>query len=151
GRRDLQLLKEDIGHVDIVMLAGVHQGLTNPEPTGQGPHDRGHFHEIGASPYHMENVHNSFCLTRTMMNFLSGKMLLRTGAPALHLSFLRGLFAGGEGGQLYFLKFAPGDERGPALRHAFNDRRPSRYVSFVLSPCPCPPQVRPAITPQSLE
>src|SRR5947209_15112986 len=52
------------------MLTGVHEGLAHATMTGQGSHDRGNFHEIGTSTYDVENVHDSFCLTLIMFDFL---------------------------------------------------------------------------------
>ncbi len=55
--RHRELLKEDIGHVEVVMLAGVNQRLPHMIVLTEGLNDRRGFHEVRPRSDYMDNVH----------------------------------------------------------------------------------------------
>jgi hypothetical protein len=50
-------LKENIGHVGVVVLAGVDYGLPNSAPFLERAQNRRKFHEIRPGTYDMKDVH----------------------------------------------------------------------------------------------
>ena len=57
GSRHRELLKEDIGHVEVVMLAGVNQRLPHMIVLTDGLNDRRGFHKVRPRSDYMDNVH----------------------------------------------------------------------------------------------
>ncbi len=57
-RRHLQLGEEDVGHIGVVVLAGVHQSLFDPAQVSESAqHGRG-FHKVRARADHVKDVHD---------------------------------------------------------------------------------------------
>ncbi len=57
GRRYLQLLKEDIRHIDVIVLTGMDEGLSYIRVLLQGVQDWSDLHEVRARSYNMKYVH----------------------------------------------------------------------------------------------
>jgi hypothetical protein len=57
GSRYAQLLKEHIGHIDVVMLPGVDEGLRDILPILEGVQDRSDLHEVRASSNDVKYFH----------------------------------------------------------------------------------------------
>ena len=57
GSRYPQLLKEHIGHIGVVVLTGVNEGLRHTLPSLQGTQDRSDLHEVRPSSNDVKYVH----------------------------------------------------------------------------------------------
>src|SRR5581483_2004322 len=57
--RNAKLLKEDVRHIYVVMLPGVHQQLPDWAVFLQLAKQRSGFHEIGTRPNYVQNKHGS--------------------------------------------------------------------------------------------
>jgi hypothetical protein len=51
------LLEEHVGHIDVVVLTGVDEGLHHILPALQGIQDGSDLHEVGTSPNNVKYVH----------------------------------------------------------------------------------------------
>jgi hypothetical protein len=57
GRRDVELLEEHIRHIDVIVLAGVDEGLGHICVVFQGVQDGDDLHEVGARSDDVKYVH----------------------------------------------------------------------------------------------
>jgi hypothetical protein len=60
GIWDLQLRKEDIRQILVIVLAGMHKRLAHPGPRPQGMPYRRRLHEIWAGTDYVEDVHGVY-------------------------------------------------------------------------------------------
>jgi hypothetical protein len=56
-RRNVQFAEEDLGHVDVIVLSGMDDGLTDSSVRRQCAHYRRRLHKIGPRAYYLKNVH----------------------------------------------------------------------------------------------
>jgi hypothetical protein len=57
--REAQVREHLGGHARVVVLARVHDPLVDAATRLERADDRRHLHEVGASPYDLENLHHS--------------------------------------------------------------------------------------------
>ena len=57
GSRNPQLLKEHMGHIYVVVLTGMNEGLRHTLPSLQGTQDRSDLHEVRPSSNDVKYVH----------------------------------------------------------------------------------------------
>ena len=53
-RRQAQFLEKDAGHIVVVVLTGVEQALLDRGVASHFGHQRGHFHQVGASAHDVQ-------------------------------------------------------------------------------------------------
>src|SRR5271157_1284813 len=67
--RDTKLLKEDVRHIRVIVLASMDQGLNDVLARFERVHHGRHFHEIWASAYDVKYVHR-FSDQRQLRSYL---------------------------------------------------------------------------------
>ena len=59
GRADSQFLKENVRHVEVVVLASMNDGLANAWISVQSSNDRSNLHEVRSCPNYVNDVHGT--------------------------------------------------------------------------------------------
>jgi hypothetical protein len=84
GLREVEVVKEGIGHIQVIVLAGVHDNGCRPGLFGEGVKERGDFHEVRPGSRYQMNKHKDLLELLEFVGFLEFRVAthsLEAGKP----------------------------------------------------------------------